>query len=211
MKYNENNLKQLFQNEENIWDEEDLDWLDSKRVNKLQNNELPENEKQIIIEMMANDQAVMNRYLELKQHTQPMSESFIDQIWVTLKFNKLIPLLATGLALVVTLVVILNQPNEEPNFSQEVVRGVSKVSFFPAQNSVISNAPEYFIVDNHKSENVRVNLSTNNQVIWSSEFQKSHKFYLPIKIQQKMNKGQYFWDVTDINDLTIAKNSFTLN
>jgi len=210
MKYNEDNLKQLFQKEEKIWDEEDLDWLDRKLVYKLQNNELPDDEKQIVVEMMANDQAVMNRYLELKQHTQPIGESSIDQIWNTLKINKTVPLLATGLALVLTLVIILNQPNEESNFTQDVVRGIPKVSFFPTQNSVISNVPEYFIVDNHKSQSVRVSLNVNNQVIWSSELQKSHKFYLPINIQQKMKKGQYFWDVTDINDTTIAKNSFTI-
>ena len=210
MKYDEKNIKELFKNEENIWDKEDLDWLNSQLVYKLQNNELPEDEKSIIIKMIANDQAVMNRYLELKQHTAPLKESMIDKIFMAFKTPKMIPLLATGLALMISLVVIFKQTNEELNFDTDIIRGVPQISVYPTENSIIKNAPEYFIANKKDSQAIRLQLKFDNTVVWLSELQQSNKFYMPRKINQKLLPGHYKWAILDKHDNVITMNNFTI-
>ncbi len=160
MKYNENNLTDLFIKQAAIWDVDDLDWFDNQLVSKLQNNQLPEQEKQTLIEMMANDQAVMNRYLQLKQQTAPVKESLIEKFISALKATKTIPLLATGLALFISLVIVFNHTNEDISFESDLVRGIPQTSIYPAENSFNSEllagkrAIETFVCDQNCSEQV---------------------------------------------------------
>lgn len=210
MKYNEKNLTDLFKNEKDIWDTDDLDWLDSQLVHKLQNGELPAEEKSTLIEMMANDQAVMNRYLQLKQHTMPIKESLSENIFGALYAQKMIPLLATGLALVIALVVIFKQ-QDNIEFDTNIVRGIPNASIYPIANSLLDNPPEYFIVNNKTTEQLQLQLKFNETILWVSDLQQSNKFYLPIQVKQQLKPGIYSWSVKNNQGKIVTTNNFTIN
>ena len=210
MKYNEKNLTDIFKKQESIWNTDDLDWFDSQLVYKLQNNELSIQEKDMLVEMMANDQTVLNRYLQLKQYTAPVKESIVERFFSAFKTPKSIPLLATGLALIISLVVVFKQTNENISFGSDLVRGIPQASIYPADNSLIKEVPEFFIINNKHSQKMRLQLNIDNAIVWVSEIQQSNKFYLPRQIQQKLIPGDYSWSVIDKNEKIITKNSFTI-
>jgi len=211
MKYNEKDLTEFIKNEKTIWSVDDLNWFDNELVVKLQNNQLPIEEKNKLIEMMANDQAVMNRYLELKQQTAPVKESIVDRFLSPFISLKPIPLLATGFALLISIVIIFNQKNEHKSFESDPVRGIPQASIYPLENSHLKTAPEFFIVNNQSSQLLGLQLYIDNKTIWVSEFQRSTKFYLPEQVQQKLTPGNYSWSVMDNNKQVIINNKFTIN
>lgn len=205
MKYNENDLTNLFNNEKSIWQADDLDWFDEKLAHKLQNNKLPAHEKQKLIEMMANDQAVMDRYLSLKEQTAVKftpSRSWLSQLFQS-KFQALI---AVGLSLVIIVAVIFNIKNTINTNIENIdgMRGMAATSTYPTNGSTLDVAPEYFITQNKHSDEVKISISLNDKTIWSSAYQRSNKFHLPISVKQQLTTGHYSWLVnyknSDINE-----------
>lgn len=198
MKYNEKNLINLFNQEKSIWQADDLDWFDDKLIHKLQNNQLPVNEKQKMINMMANDQAVMNKYLSLKKQTVE------NKPWFSQLFQSKFPaLIAVGLSLAFVITIVINL-NNTASTNIESMRGVVATSIYPIDGSTLDVAPEYFIIQNKYIDEIKINILVNDKNIWSSDYQKSNKFYLPLNIKQQLITGQYNWLVenknSDINE-----------
>jgi len=204
MKYNENDIKNLFNNELRIWESDDLDWFDKKLVLKLQNNQLDHDEKQRLIDMMKNDQMVMNRYLQLKNETKVESLSF----WNFLK-PKMTVVLTSVMALILA-VIFFNQEEINYNFDQDITRGVGLVKIYPQDNSIIESPLGFLLVENKKDRWLKVKLYYNNQQIWISPFQKSNKFHIPFELKTKLNKGKYKWTITSKDGNTNDTYTFTL-
>jgi hypothetical protein len=205
MKYDEQNIKQILRKQSSCGQPEDLDWFDSELVEKLQRNKLPADEKQKLITMMANDQSMMKRYLSLKK------ETIIVESWLS-KFmrSKLLQLTTIRLSLILVLIILFNNNTLLQNIDTTIVRGATQTSIYPINKSTLRKAPDYFIAQNKNTDNISISLFANNQVLWSSDYQKSNKFYLPIHIKNQLETGQYNWAVNNNNNEINESYSFTI-
>ena len=205
MKYNEQKIKQLFQHETSIWQDHDLDWFDKDLAERLQNNKLPEDEKQELLDMMTHDQAVMDRYLALKQQKITVKSPFIQ-----LFKSQMFPLFASALTLILALTFLINHNNNKQDLKPNIMRSISEASIYPGDASILKIAPDYFIIQNRMSDNLQVSLIYNKKTIWISDFQKSNKFHLPIVVLQQLESGQYTWVVKNKNSEINANYTFTV-
>jgi hypothetical protein len=199
MKYNENTLKSLFENESTIWSSDDLDWFDEQLVHKLQNNQLASDEKQKIITMMANDQTIMHRYLKLKQATAPLKNSKIGTIRPFL-----VPLFSMAVAITFVFIFVFKS-NDIEEFDLETTRGVGNTKIYPENSSHLKSAPEFFIIKNQQNKDYKITLKAKETIIWESEFQKSNKFYIPVEIYNKLHQGHYNWIIQSHNKTKNSK------
>ncbi len=209
MKYDKEYLEKLFSNEPPLWTKEDLEWFNQELIHKLQNNQLPTNEKDKLITMMANDQSMMNKYLELKQKTADLHTSIIQKI-AQLFISKKYTLVATALAFIAVVILSIKQGPQSLEYDPEVLRGATQADVFPKNNSKLKNKPNFFIINNSKSDALKIQLERDHHTLWISQKQKSNKYYLPLNIKNQLTTGQYTWKVLKVNNTLLQKHEFSI-
>ena len=209
MKYDKEYLEKLFSNEPPLWTKEDLEWFNQELIRKLQNNQLPTNEKDKLITMMANDQSMMNKYLELKQETVGLHTSIIQKT-AQLFISKKHTLVATALAFIAVVILSIKHGPQSLEYDPEILRGATQADVFPKNNSKLKNKPNFFIINNSKSEALKIQLERDHHTLWISQKQKSNKYYLPINIKNQLTTGQYTWKVLKVNNALLQKHEFSI-
>jgi hypothetical protein len=94
--------------------------------------------------------------------------------------------------------------------STEVTRGVPQTSIYPKHKSVLDKVPDYFIIQNKRGNELQILIKSNNQTLWSSPFQKTNKYYLPVPIKQQLSKGDYTWEIYHRDGEIKSSHVFTL-
>lgn len=206
MKFSEQNIRDVFENEESIWQEQDLDWMNKSLVTKLLKNRLPPEDKQMIADMIANDQAVMNKYLHVKSQLNHKPASIFN----FLRIKTISAIAAVFIAVIVLIITSANFEYTDNPIEIDTFRGVPEAGYYPISNSIINAAPEFFIIPNKDLQNIKIQLEKNQNIIWESPYQKSVKYHIPADVAEQLKSGFYIWHVMDKNNTIILSNTFKI-
>ncbi len=207
MKFNENRIKELIQNETTTWSSEDLSWFDQSYFEQFEFKSLPPEERQKIIAMLANDQAVMNHYLTLKnQHEMTAKKS--NGKWLHWFMTKPV-ILMSSLACMVTVLWLINSNTNIKEEAIDQYRSPTEVLMYPQNNKVLTEPPTYLVVPNSEKA-FKLELYTASQLIWGTAELETPRVYLPPEIRSKMASGLYNWKVMTADNQVIDNFYFTI-
>ena len=186
MKFNEDLLKKLLQQEKTEWDMSDLSWFDEDLLLKFEGKQLSQSEHDNLLDMMVHDQAVLDHYLHLKQQlksTEKAQNSFSKYQWLLISFT----------AIAVVLMIGLNAIDGDDN-REILTRGGAEFAIYPADQAMLREFPSFFMVPN-SVEQMKIELLSDNEVVWSSDWQKTVKFLFPDSERSHLTHGEYQWRV----------------
>jgi len=203
MKFNEKHIMDLIQNEKSRWDATDLSWFDDDLLEKFENNELEKLEHKKIVLMLANDQAMMNHYKELKKQNNRGS------MFSWLSDNGKNTWIFAGLLVLAFSTVLLNQSVTTIE-EEDMKRGTKITTIFPANNAIYESFPKYFLIP-EPQELIRVEMTQANEILWHSQWQQVQKIYIPIDIRDSFSTGTYKWKVITTNNKEVYSGHFTVD
>jgi hypothetical protein len=186
MKFNEEQLKHLLQNEPATWNHDDLSWFDQEYFEQIENKTLPTEERQRVIQKMANDQVVMNHYLTLKRAHN------IDSKSTLLFWRKPIALAASvaGILMIYWLTTVDFNNNE----NIELLRSPTEFSVYPQNAKTLPESPTYLVAPPMDNK-FKIKLFSDQKVIWETHELTTPRIYLPPEVRSQMQTGKYSWQV----------------
>ena len=206
MKFNEAQIMRLIQQEKSTWDQGDLSWFDEKYFAAFEAKQLPIEEHQKIIAMMANDQTVMNHYLQMKRKVSQSSQQK-SGLRGLFSFNRSVVVMATlaGFAVSIWLVYSHIQVVD----TTEIYRSPTETLIYPQDNKVLQNAPTYLVAPAVDAE-FKIELLRASELIWQTPELNTPRVYLPPEVRSQLTVGLYNWKIMTTDDQLLHSYYFSI-
>ncbi len=209
MKFNEEQIKNLIQQEESTWNSDDLSWFDESYFTRFETKKMSPDERQKIIYMLANDQIVMNHYLAMKRNfgkSAQLSTGFLKLFGMKKPFV----LMASFASLAVGFwLVYLNTQTIE---DIDVYRSPTEVLMYPLDNMVLQNAPTYLVAPHIEAmgTSFKIVLHRGSHLIWETPELDTPRVYLPPEIRSQLTVGLYNWKIISPDNQLIHSYFFNI-
>jgi hypothetical protein len=206
MKFNEEQIMRLIQQEQSTWDNEDLSWFDEKYFAAFETKKLPVEEREKIIAMLANDQTVMNHYLQMKRKVNHSSQQSAG-MWRIFSFKRSVMVMASLTGFVASLWLVYN--NVEVVDNTEIYRSPTEILIYPQDNKVLQNAPTYLVAPKVDA-GFKIELLRASQLIWQTPELSTPRVYLPPEVRSQLTVGLYNWKIMTTDDQLLHSYYFSI-
>ena len=206
MKFNEEQIKGLIQNEKSNWDGDDLSWFDEDCFSKFEEKKLSADEHQKIIFMLANDQAVMDHFLEMKRKFEKPAKPMTG-FFKMFEMKKPIILMVSLASFAVSSWLIFS--TVEPIKSTDLLRSPTEFLIYPKDKMTLQNAPTYLVAPQMETD-FKIELHRANHMIWGSPELNTPRIYLPPEIRSQLTVGLYNWKILTADDHLVHSYYFNI-
>ena len=206
MKFKEKQIKRLIQQEQSTWDKDDLSWFDEKYFTAFEAKKIPFEEYQKIITMLANDQTVMNHYLQMKRKSShSTSHNFGLRGVFSLKRSVVAMISIASLVVSIWLVSSHIQVVD----TTEIYRSPTEILIYPQNHKVLQNAPTYLVAPTVNT-GFKIELMRASQLIWQTPELNTPRVYLPPEVRSQLTDGLYNWKILTADNQLLHSYYFSI-